>query len=160
MSNDAMNDLASFLDNVDENGVHRAKVQNIRYSQGRDGRNWLIFKFVVSDPDSPIDGEEFERWIRDYSHLSMSDYNMLTGDEKKDVRRTNSLMLATLTDLGFSEDEAKEVRSNPKSELRKQVVNEMVWIEVSVSNSSGRIYKNVRKIQKFVEDSESSDIPF
>jgi hypothetical protein len=161
MSEDAMNDLASFLDNVDESGVHKARVQNIRYSPGRDGRNWVIFKFLVSDAGNPIDGAEFERWIRDYSHLSMSDYNMLTGEEKRDVRRSNQLLLSTLMEIGLSEDDAKEVRSNPKSETRKQLIGELVWIEVSVTASSGRVYKNIRKIQKFVEDIDlTSDIPF
>lgn len=161
MSEDAINDLSSYLDSVDENGVHHAKVQNIRFSSGKDGRNWVIFKFVIADEDNPLAGEEYERWVRDYSHLSRTDFDTLSGEEKKDVRRLNALMLQTLIDVGFTEDEAREIRSNPKSEMRKRVIGNDVWIEIAVTNSSGRVFKNIRKIQQYIPDSDDdSGIPF
>lgn len=149
---DAINDLDEFLDNVDENGRHLTQVSGIRWQAGRDGRNWVIFKFEVTDPDNPLEGEEYEKWVQDHSHLNTENYNELTGKEKSKVRADRKRLIDTLYALGFNEDDAKEIRKNPKSDKRNQVKGNAVRIEISVSESNGREFKNIVGIFPVKED--------
>lgn len=156
---DAINDLDDMLDNVDENGKHRAQVTAIRFQNGKDGRNWLIFKFEITDADDPVEGAEYERWTQDWSHLSVSDYDALSGKEKANVRTAKRRVLENLLAVGFSEDEAKEIRRNPKSELRQAVKGRMVWITVQVSENNGKVFKNVTDIQLMRDDDGNESNP-
>jgi hypothetical protein len=54
--------------------------------------------------------------------------------------------------VGFSEDDAKEIRKNPKSELRNQAKGTEVRVEISVSENNGRVFKNVNKISPMTND--------
>ncbi len=157
---DAINDLDDFLDNVDENGVHLCQVAGIRTQQStKDNRNWVIFKFTVSDTDSPLEGEDYELWVQDFSHLSTEDYNALPGKQKSSVRTAKRRLKETYLSLGFNEDEANELRSNPKSEVRNMVKGNEVWVKVSVTENNGREYKNVQGIRLRVEDDGNPDNP-
>lgn len=156
---DPISDLDDMLDNVDENGKHKTQVSAIRYQNGKDGRNWLIFKFEVTDPDDAVEGAEYERWTQDWSHLNKDDYEALNGREKSKVRTDKRRTLENLIAVGFNEEEAKEIRRNPKSELRQQAKGRKCWITVQVSDNNGKVFKNVTDIQPMIDDDGNPDNP-
>lgn len=157
-SNDPINDLDEFLDTVDENGKHRAVVKEFKFNtSNKDNRCWNIFTFEVSDDDSPLDGEPYPLWIQDWSHLSVQDYQDLEGKQKSKVRADRRRLYDTLIGVGYSEDEAKEIRRDPKSELRKDCIDTDVWITIRANGN----FKNVTNVALMSDDdSEHDDIPF
>ena len=149
---DAIDDLDEFLDNVKETGDHLCKLLFINPRSGKDGKNWVVFKFEVDYPESPFQREEYELWCRDWSHLSLPDYHTLPGKEKTNVRKARNRLKDTLISIGFSEDEATQIRKNPKDELRKEHNGEQFWVAVRVTTNEGREYKNIDKVSPVVDD--------
>lgn len=157
---DAMNDLDSYLDGIEENGEHLAILVGLRYQVARDGRNWHVFKFQITDDANPLDGEEYERWIQDHSHLNIDDYNTLPGKEKSLVRKHRKNLTDFLISLGYSEDEAISIRKfpkeNPDADAQKGIE---VWITISVSSYDEKTFKNINKVKIVTEDDGNPENP-
>lgn len=156
---DPIDDLDSYLDNIKIEGLHLAEVAAIRYQNGRDGRNWNIIKFEVVDPNSPIEGEPFERWVQDFSHLTVDDYRDLPGRDKSAVRTSRKRWYDNLIAIGYTHDEALEIRKNPKSDLRNEAKGRRVFIEVQVRETDNQEFKNITRIVPNVEDDGNSSNP-
>jgi hypothetical protein len=156
---DPIDDLDRYLDNIKVEGLHLAEVSAIRFQNGKDGRNWDIIKFEVIDSDSPIHGEEFERWVQDFSHLSVADYQSLSGRDKAAVRTARKRWYDNLRAIGYTHEEAQEIRRDPKSELCTEAKGRQVRIEVQVRENNGNEFRNITKIMPVADDDGNESNP-
>lgn len=162
---DPMDDLDDVIDNADENGVHTCVFRGIKTRDNdAQGRNWIFFEFEVADVDDFFDKEVYSEWVRNYSHVTLDDFNnVLTPQEKQEVKRAKKRLLDFLLSLGFSETEAKSIRKDPKeSEYLKDRDMDQYRVTIAVTgggDNGRREYKNIKAIQRVVEDDGSAGMP-
>lgn len=156
---DAIDDLDEFLANINENKAHLCKLVFVNPRNGKDGKTWVVIKFEVDDEESPFQGEEYERWIRDRSALNTSDYLSLPAKEKNHVRKDKKTLKASLISLSFSEDEADEIMKDPKAEVRKEHNGDQYWVTIRTSGDDTREFKNVDNILAVTDDDGNAANP-
>lgn len=140
--------LDDFLANVDEDGTHLAVVESVSSSTSKkSGKNWLVFKYLVNDPASAVDGEDFDEFIEDFSHVTLSDYNTMTGADKRRVREEKRRLRERLLTLGVAENEVAGY--NDWNALTGREVS--VTVETSIG-SNGRKYTNIRSVELVTEE--------
>jgi hypothetical protein len=146
----ATDSLEEFLAGIDEEGTHECIVDNVQLvTSSKDGRVWSVFKYVVEDENSDINGEELSEMYQDFSHLKKDDLKDFTASERTAMRRAVRRKQERLESLGVSEDKLNNFSDwDSLAGLRVSVV-----VEVSSStkeDENGRPvktkYVNVRSV--------------
>jgi len=134
--------LDEFLSNISEDGTHLCTVDTITSSVSKkDGTNWIIIKFTVTDDTSAIDGEDLQEFFKDFSHITLADYNEMAAKDKREVRDAKQRLRARLISLGVPENQLNGFKDYD-SLMGKQA---HVTVETSIGNG-GRKFVNIRDV--------------
>lgn len=134
--------LDDFLADVSEDGTHACVVDKVNQSTSQqNGRAWIVFVYTVVDPNNDLEGEEFQEFFENFSHVTLDEYREMTGSDKKRVREEKAKLKNRLLSLGLSEDETKGFKAFETLYGK----NVDVTVETSV-NGSGRKFVNVRGV--------------
>lgn len=135
--------LDEFLANVSEDGTHECVVDKVNKSTSQqNGRSWIVFVYAVVDPNNDLDGEEFQEFFEDFSHVTIDEYKEMIGADKRKVRDAKTNLRKRLLSLGLSEDEVSGF--NKYENLYGKNVN--ITVETSV-NSTGKKFVNIRNVE-------------
>lgn len=139
MTADSLNE---FLANISEDGTHACVVDKASTSVSQaTGRSWVVFTYTVTDEFNELDGEEFQEFIEDFSHVTLEEYKEMTGQDKKKLREAKQRLKERLVTLGIPEEDAAGF-------TRYEILigkNVSVTIETSVS-AVGRKFVNIRNV--------------
>lgn len=100
----ASDSLEEFLANTDEEGTHTCVIDSVELINGKDGRVWFKFGYVVDDEANELDGEEFVEMFQDFSHLKKEEFKDLSPKDRSNARRAVRNKHNRLMSLGVAED--------------------------------------------------------
>lgn len=141
MSADSLDEfLATLSENKD--GTHVAVVDTIADSTSQNnGDAWTVITFTVTDEENPIDGEEFQEFFRDFSHLTVPEYHELPATEKKKVRDTKERWRERLISLGVPTEKLNGFKDY------QSLTGTRVNLTIETSHSKGRKFHNIRNVE-------------
>lgn len=134
--------LDEFLANISEDGTHTCVVDTVSSSHSKKtDRDWIVIKYVVTDPSSDIDGEDLQEFFEDFNRVSLSDYNDMPAQAKRNIRDVKARWRERLISLGVAENDVSGYTRY--DELMGREV--FVEVETSIGNN-GRKYVNIRGV--------------
>jgi len=137
---DSLDDFLATL-SESKDGTHRAVVDTIQDSTSQtNGKAWTVITFTVSDEENPIDGEEFQEFFEDFSHLTVDEYQELAAPDKKKVRDTKERWRERLITLGVPENKLSGFKEY------QSLVGTAVDITIETSHSKGRKFHNIKNV--------------
>jgi Protein of unknown function (DUF669) len=140
--------LDEFLAGVSEDGTHRCVVDSVSTSTSKtSGRDWIVFKYTVTDPSSDVDGEDFQEFFENFGHVTLGDYNEMSSHDKRKVREAKRRLRERLMTLGVAEGETSGFKDYDS--LMGRDVN--VTVETSIGNG-GRKFINIRNVELYDEE--------
>lgn len=147
-ANPETDSLDEFLSNISEDGTHLCVIDTISSSVSKkDGQTWIIVKYTVTDETSAIDGEDLQEFFKDFSHVTLADYNEMTAKDKRDVRDSKQRLRSRLISLGVPEDQLNGFKDYDS------LVGTQAHVTVETSiGSGGRKFVNIRDVSLLGDD--------
>lgn len=139
----ATDSLEEFLAGIDEEGTHECVVIDAQLVvSSKNQKVWCIFKYLVDDEGSDINGEELAEMIQDFSHLKKEDLKDISPSDRKDMRRAVRNKHKRLESLGVPEDQLTDFKDwDSLCGKRVSVVVE-TWSSTKEDPETGRPVKS------------------